>query len=184
MGAVRRSTVVGGIVVVCVVAGRSLAFVGRSFVGCWPSFSSLRVVVELLGRLLYFWAAGVVCGGVGCVTWHAVDPEGARVVVEAGDVAAWSSRLFVGRSSSFVDGRGCLCWWGLLVVDVVAGRIRCGEGGGCGVKKEDVLQYVTRVTFGSTRVRSRARPNFCSVHRIYHFVVSIVQFCSVYYTIL
>ena len=48
---------------------------------CWA-------VVVVLG-------AGLVHGGVGCVTWHAGDMEGASVVVDAGDVAVWLSDLFV-----------------------------------------------------------------------------------------
>ena len=42
-------SVIGGVVVVYVVAGRSLAFVGQLFVGCWPSLSPLRAVIEVLG---------------------------------------------------------------------------------------------------------------------------------------
>ena len=41
--------VVGGVVVVYVVAGRSLAFVGQSFVGRGLSLFSLRAVIEVLG---------------------------------------------------------------------------------------------------------------------------------------
>ena len=59
------------------------------------------------------------------------------------------------------------------------------------MKQEDVSQYVTRVTSRSTRVRSRSRPNFCSVPYIHRFVVyrdrfvvSIVQFCGDHYIIL
>ena len=42
-------SVIGGVVVVYVVAGRSLAFVGQFFAGCWPSLSPLRAVIEVLG---------------------------------------------------------------------------------------------------------------------------------------
>ena len=42
-------SVIGGVVVVYVVAGRSLAFVGQLFVGCWPLLSPLRAVIEVLG---------------------------------------------------------------------------------------------------------------------------------------
>jgi len=74
-------------------------------------------------------------------------------------------------------------WWqGVLTVV---------EGGGWGMKQEDVSQYVTCVTSRSTRVRSRSRPNFCSVPYIHRFVVyrdrfvvSIVQFCGDHYIIL
>ena len=62
VGAVRRSTVVGGIVVVCVVAGWSLAFVGQSFVGRWPSLSSVRAVIEL-------WGGGGSFGAGVCLWW-------------------------------------------------------------------------------------------------------------------
>ena len=41
--------VVGGVVVVYVIAGRSLAFVGQLFVGRWASLFSLRAVIEVLG---------------------------------------------------------------------------------------------------------------------------------------
>ena len=83
------------------------------------------------------------------------DVEGAGVVVDAGDVGVWLS-CFVGRRSSlswFVGGQGCSWRWVLRVGDVVAGR--CG-GGGCGMKKEDVSPFVTRVTFASTFERARA----------------------------
>ena len=42
-------SVIGGVVVVYVLAGRSLAFVGQLFVGCWPSLSPLRAVIEVMG---------------------------------------------------------------------------------------------------------------------------------------
>ena len=35
----------------------------------------------------------MVCGGVGCVTWHAGDMEGTCIVVDVGDVAMWLSWL-------------------------------------------------------------------------------------------
>ena len=94
VGAVHRSTVVGGVVVVCIIAGWSLAFVGQSFVGCWPLLSSVRAVIELWGGAGSF-GAGVCCGGGSCVTWHTGDMEGASIVVDAGDVAVWLSDLFV-----------------------------------------------------------------------------------------
>ena len=67
----------------------------------------------------------MVCGGVGRVTWHAGDLEGAGVVVDVGDVAVWSSRLCGCRvclaggcrglwaAGVVGGGRGCLwaTWW-------------------------------------------------------------------------
>ena len=47
-----------------------------------------------------FWAAGVICGGVAGVTWHAGNMEGAH---SPGDVGVWLSGL-VGRLSWFVGG--------------------------------------------------------------------------------
>ena len=69
MGALRRLTVVGGIVVVCVIAGWSLAFVGQLFVGCWPLLSSVHLVIELWGGGGSF-GAGVVCGGLWWLELH------------------------------------------------------------------------------------------------------------------
>ena len=46
--------IVGGIVVVYIIAGRSLAFVGQLFVGRWPSLFSLRAVIEVLGGCCRF----------------------------------------------------------------------------------------------------------------------------------
>ena len=40
--------------------------------------------------------AGVICGGVGDVTWHVGDREGARSVVDAGNVGVW---LLVGMGN-------------------------------------------------------------------------------------
>ena len=88
--------VVGGVVVVCIVAGWSLAFVGQSFVGRWLSLSSVRAVIELWGGAGSS-GAGVCCGGGSCVTWHAGDKAASRVVVDIGDVAVWLSDLCVRR---------------------------------------------------------------------------------------
>ena len=107
------------------------------------------------------------------------DVEGALSVVDAGDVAVWLS-CFVGRWLSlswFVGGQGCSWRWVLRVGDVVAGH--CG-GGGCGMKKEDVSLFVTCVTFASTFERARA---IAPTIVVYSFVVPIIQFCSVQYTI-
>ena len=63
--------------------------------------------------------------------------------------------------------------------DVVAGG--CGGGGG-GMKKEDVSLFVTHVTFGSrmrARAHERTRAQICTIHTIYNFIASIIQFCSV-----
>ena len=46
--------VVGGIVVIYIIAGRSLAFVGQLFVGRWASLFSLRAVIEVLGSCRRF----------------------------------------------------------------------------------------------------------------------------------
>ena len=77
-----------------VVAGWSLAFIGQSFVGRWPSLSSVRAVIELWGGAGSF-GAGVCCGGGSCVTWHAGDKAATRVVVDAGDMAVWLLNLCV-----------------------------------------------------------------------------------------
>ena len=67
----------------------------------------------------------------------------------------------------------------LHVGTVVAG---CCGGGGCGMKKEGMSLFVTHVTFGSTfeHTLDRACAQICTVHS---FVVSVIQFCSVQYTI-
>ena len=51
-----------------------------------------------------------------------------------------------------------------VVVGVTCGAVVVGRsrGGGCGMKKEGVSQFVTRVTLdqrSNTRTRSRSRPN-------------------------
>ena len=76
--------VVGGVVVVYVIAGQSLAVVVLFVCG-----------YRGVGRLSSFWAAGLVRGGVGYVTWHAGDMEGASIVVDAGNMAVWLSDWFV-----------------------------------------------------------------------------------------
>ena len=63
---------------------------------CW----ALAVVVLFacgyrVGWLSLFWASGLVCGGVGCVTWHAGNMEGTSIIVDAGDMAMWLSDWFV-----------------------------------------------------------------------------------------
>ena len=55
------------------------------------------------------------------------------------------------------------------------------------MKPEDESQFVTRVNLdqhSNTCTRDRAHAGICSVHYIYTFVVSIIQFCRVHYTIL
>ena len=52
------------------------------------------------------------------MTWHAGDMEGARSVVDAGDVGVWLLGL-VRHLSWFVGGLGCWSWWRLLVGSVV-----------------------------------------------------------------
>ena len=84
----------------------------------------LRVVLlfargyRVFRRWASFSAAGVICGGVGDVTWHAGDMEGARSVVDAGNVGVWLLGL-VRRLSWFVGSLGCWSWWRLLVGGVV-----------------------------------------------------------------
>ena len=65
-----------------------------------------------VGGVVIVWAAGVVSGGVRCVTWQAGDMEGARFVVDVGDMRVWLLCLVSG---------GCRGLW-------VAGVVR---GGGC-----------------------------------------------------
>ena len=73
------------------------------------------------------------------MTWQAGDMEGARFVV---DVGMWLSCLVFRQLSWFVGSRGC-SWWGVTCGAVVVGRSR---GGGCGMKKEGVSQFVTHVS--------------------------------------
>ena len=130
VGAGCRLTVIGGIVVVFSIAGRSHLFVRHSFVGCWPLFAGrcpLFCVYQVLGWLASFSAADVVCGGVAGMTWHAGDMEGTPHLVDAGDVGVWLSGLLVSWLSCFVGdvgGGGYLWegWWNsALVVEVVEG---------------------------------------------------------------
>ena len=51
--------ITGGIVVVCIIAGQSLAFIGWLFVRHWLSLASLHAVIELLGGWCHFWQAGL-----------------------------------------------------------------------------------------------------------------------------
>ena len=69
-----------------------------------------------------FLAAGVICGGVGDMTWHAGNREGARSV---GDVGVWLLGL-VRHLLWFVGGLGCWSWWRLLVGGMVAQHSRGG----------------------------------------------------------
>ena len=86
-------------------AGRRLPVVALFGCGC-----------QRVRQLSSSWAARVVCGGVGHVTWHAGDLEGTRVVV---DVAMWLSRLC---GCHVCLAGGCRGLW-------VAGVV--GGGGGC-----------------------------------------------------
>ena len=97
---------------------------------------------RVVRRWAAFSAAGVICGGVGDVTWHAGDMEGARSVVDAGDVGMWLLLLGI-----------CHGLWAAWVV---------GCGGGDLMKTEGVSQLVTRVNLdqhSNTRARSRSRRN-------------------------
>ena len=64
-------------------------------------------IYQVIGWLVSFLAPGVVCGGVGGVTWHAGDMEGTPRVVDAGDVHVWLSGLLVSRLLCFVGDMGC-----------------------------------------------------------------------------
>ena len=101
--------------------------------GAWLSLSSLLGIhshpfgvrwlaagrgLWVVGRWASFSAAGVICGGVGDVTWHAGNMEGARSLVDAGEVGVWLLGLVM-RLSWFVGGLGCWSWWRLLVGGVV-----------------------------------------------------------------
>ena len=46
--------IVGGIVVVYVIAGRLLVLIGQSFVGRWLSLFSLHAVIKVLGGCHHF----------------------------------------------------------------------------------------------------------------------------------
>ena len=70
----------------CSLASRLLG-AGRRCPLCMR-LSNCGVVVVVLGP-------GFVCGGGSCVTWHAGDKVGTRVVVDAGDMAVWLSDLCV-----------------------------------------------------------------------------------------
>ena len=69
-----------------------------------------------------FWAAGVICGGVAGMMWHAGDMEG---TCSPGDMGMWLSGL-VRHLLWFVGGLGCWLWWRLLVGSVVVWRSRGG----------------------------------------------------------
>ena len=110
VGAGRRLTVVGGVVVVFVIAGGRTHSSGARLLGagrCLPVVVLFACVFRVVGSLALFWADGVVCGGLGGVTWHAGETEGAPCVVDAGDVGVWLSGLLVGRLSCFVGDVGC-----------------------------------------------------------------------------
>ena len=61
------------------------------------------------------WVAGVVSGAVRCMMWQAGDMEGARFVVDVGDVGMWLSCLVFRQWSWFMGSRGCSWSWGSLV---------------------------------------------------------------------
>ena len=108
VGAGHRLTVIWVVVVVFVVAGWlhlfvGLSFVGLSFVGLWLLFAGH---CPLCMHLSSCWVVGIVCGGVGGVTWHAGNMEGTPCVVDAGDVV-WLSGLLVSWLSCSVGGVGC-----------------------------------------------------------------------------
>ena len=56
-----------------------------------------------------------------------------------------------------MDGRGWLSWWALIVGHVVAERARSGRGGGCGIEKEAVSQFVMCLTLDQHFKRTHAR---------------------------
>ena len=56
----------------------------------------------------------MVCGGVGCVMWHAGDMAGTHIVVDVGDVAVSSSHL-CGCRVSFA-GSCCGPWAAGVVI--------------------------------------------------------------------
>ena len=71
----------------------------RSFVGCWPLVAGCCPLCAQLSRcwgVVVVWAAGVVCGGVSHVTWHAGDMDSACFVVDVGDMGMWCCVLFTG----------------------------------------------------------------------------------------
>ena len=75
------------------------------------------------------------------MTWQAGGMDGARFVVDVGDVGVWLSCLVFRRLSWFMGSR-------FVVVGVTCGAVVVGQsrGGGCGMKKEGVSQFVTRVS--------------------------------------
>ena len=67
-----------------------------------------------------------------------------------------------------------------MVVGVTCGAVVVGRsrGGGCGMKKEGVSQFVMRVTLdqrSNAHARDHAPTQMCSVHYMYNFVVFIIQ---------
>ena len=88
VGTACPSTGIGGIVPIFVCAGWLQSFIRQSFVVHWPLFSGhCLLCMWLLKWQAVVWAARVVSGGVGCMTWHAGNMKGARVVVDSGDMA-------------------------------------------------------------------------------------------------
>ena len=100
----------GGVVVVFVVAGGHTCLSGARLLGVGRRLLAVVLfacVCRVVGWLASFWVAGVVCGGVGGVTWHAGDMEGTPRAVDAGDVRVWLSGLLVSRLLCFVGDVGC-----------------------------------------------------------------------------
>ena len=98
--------------------GHSRSLGGR----CLPVVALFGCGDRGVGWLLLYWAAGMVCGGVGRVTWHAGNMVGARVV---GDVAVWLLGL-CGCCVSFAGS--CHGSWAAGVV--IGGGVTCGQHGG------------------------------------------------------
>ena len=71
-----------------------------------------------------------------------------------------------------------------MVVGVTYGNMVVGwsQGGGCGIKKEGMSQFVMHVTLDqhlNAHMHDHAPAQICSVHYMYSFVVFIIQSCRV-----
>ena len=118
--------------VVFVVAGGRTRSSGARLLGAGrrlPVVVLFACVFRVVGWLASFWADGVVCGGLGGVTWHAGETEGAPVLLmlvtwACGCRVCWLAGCRVLWATWVVSGGGGYLWAGwwhgaLVVVEVV-----------------------------------------------------------------